>query len=148
MEYNVVFFSRTGNTKRVAQKIAKRLGVKEAQIKDDMNWNGIFGFLKAGRYSYLEKSVSIRIDGEYDLSKNFVVVSPLWAGKLPPATNEFLKLVQPDKVHLVITCKGSEIEKLPFVRRGEFKGYYGIVKHLKNEEKGIEEILRILKNDQ
>jgi flavodoxin len=42
MELQVVYFTRTGNSKRVAEKIAKKLNVSIIEIKDNKSWKGIF----------------------------------------------------------------------------------------------------------
>jgi len=51
----VLFFSRTGTSKRVATKIADGLGLKPIEITDDKNWNGILGYIKGGYYSSSNK---------------------------------------------------------------------------------------------
>ncbi|HEU25160.1 MAG: hypothetical protein ACP5QV_05920 [Athalassotoga sp.] len=58
MKYNVVFFSRTGNSRRVAEKISKTLGVKPIEIiQESPNFRDFFGYFKAGYYSMRNKSV-------------------------------------------------------------------------------------------
>lgn len=148
MKYSVVFFSRTGNSRRVAEKVADGLRVKPAQIEDGVRWKGIFGYFKAGYYSMANKSVKIRVLGEYKSADNYVVVSPLWAGKPAPAVMEFLKLVPVNKVVLILTCNGSNIDKIVNnyeTKNGKLKDHYGIVRKLKNEEKVIDELLKGLK---
>ncbi|MGC8545970.1 MAG: flavodoxin family protein [Athalassotoga sp.] len=148
MKYSVVFFSRTGNSKRVAEKISKALGVKPIEIiQESPSFKGLFGYLKAGYYSMRNKSVKIKISENYKDTDRYIVVSPLWAGKPANATVEFLKLVPPGKVTLVLTCIGSDTDKIVNdyeSKNGKFKSHYGIVKKLKNEEKVIDEILKNL----
>lgn len=149
MKYSVVFFSRTGNSRRVAEKISEGIGVKPVEIiSENPSFKGLFGYLKAGYYSMMNKSVKIKLNGNYKDADSYIVVSPLWAGKPANATVEFLKLVPADRVTLVLTCIGSDTDKILNdyeSKNGKFKSHYGIVKKLKNEEKIIDEVLKNLK---
>jgi hypothetical protein len=150
VKYSVVFFSRTGNSRRVAEKISKGIGVKPVEIIDkNQSFKGLLGYLKAGYYSSRNKSVKIMLNGNYKDADSYIVVSPLWAGKPANAVVEFLKLVPSDKVTLVLTCIGSDTDKVVNdyeSKNGKFKSHYGIVKKLKNEEKVIDEVLKNLKS--
>ena len=148
MKTVVLFFSRTGNSKRVATKIADDLGVTPLEITDDKNWHGIWGYLKGGFYSSKNKSVNIKVSGHFEEADQYVVVSPLWAGGPAPSVREFLKKVPMDKVNLVITCKGSDVESALTKyesKVGKLKAGFGIVKRLNNENQCIEEIIQAVK---
>lgn len=144
MKYNIVYFSRTGVSKMVAETIANGIDNEVIEITDDKNWNGILGFIKGGFYASIDKQVSIKVDGEIDRTKDYIVISPLWAGGPAPAIRRFLKEVPFNKVKLVITCDGSNVEKSikKFEdKHGKFKEIYGIVKHENNEEQIIKQII-------
>lgn len=111
MSYKVVYFSRSGNSERIAKKIAKELSTEVIKISDDMNWNGLLGYIKAGYYSVKNKEVDIKINGKIDFSDEIILVSPIWAGGLASATKSFLKKFSPNKIHLVVTSKGSSIKE-------------------------------------
>jgi flavodoxin len=148
MKTAVLFFSRTGTSERVAKKIANKLGVKPLQITDDKNWNGIFGYLKGGFYASLNKSVDIKVNGHFKDADQYIVISPLWAGGPAPSIREFLKQVPINKVNLVLTCDGSNIEGALTKyesKVGKLKGRFGIVKRLKNEDQRIDEIINATK---
>ena len=144
----VLFFSRTGNSKRVATKIASGLGLKPIEITDDKNWNGIFGYLKGGYYASANKSVNIIVNGDYKGADEYIIVSPLWAGGPAPTVREFLKQVPINKVNLVLTCKGSNIESA-FTKYenkvGKLKSRFGIVERLKDEDTRVEDIIQSFK---
>jgi protein involved in ribonucleotide reduction len=148
MKTVVLFFSRTGNSKRVATKIANSLGVKPLEITDDKNWHGILGYLKGGYYASMNKSVNIKVNGNFEKADQYVVISPLWAGGPAPSVREFLKKVPINKVNLVITCKGSNIESALAKyesKVGKLKAYFGIVESLNNESQCIEKIINAVK---
>lgn len=89
MNCKVVYFSRTGTSNRVAKKLADKLSCETIEITDNMNWNGILGFIKGGYYSLFNKDVDININGHIDTSTDFILVSPLWFGRIAPASRAF-----------------------------------------------------------
>jgi flavodoxin len=148
MKSAVLYFSRSGNSKRVAEKIADRLGVKSIEITDNKSWGGVLGWIKAGYYASFDKSVDIKVNGSIEGIEQFIVVSPTWAGGPALAVRQLLKKIGSDKAYLVMTSDGSDfknsLEKYEG-KIGKLKGYFGIIKRLKNEEVIIEEIIRTVK---
>lgn len=144
----VLFFSRTGTSKRVAIKIATSLGLTPLEITDDKNWNGVFGYLRGGYYASSNKSVNIKVNGDFKAADEYIVVSPLWAGGPAPSVREFLKQVPISKVNLILTCKGSDIESALTKyedKVGKLKAGFGIVQRFKDEDKRIQEIIQAVK---
>ena len=139
MDRKIVYFTRTGTSKRVAQKIATRLSCECLQITDNMNWQGIIGYIRAGYYSSSNRSVDITVSGEIGESDELIVVSPLWAGGLAPATRMLLKSVPLDNVHLVVTSNGSKIK-----HRVGYKSISDIAKSEKDEDTVIGSLVESL----
>jgi len=54
MSKAIVYYSRSGNSKKVADILAQELGVDPIRIVSDMNWKGLFGYMKACYYSMSE----------------------------------------------------------------------------------------------
>jgi flavodoxin I len=50
MEYQVIYFSKTGNTKKIAEAIASELGVKSEEVKDAKLNEDVMVFLGSGWY--------------------------------------------------------------------------------------------------
>jgi len=140
MSYKVVYFTRTGISRRVAEKIARGLDCETVEMKDDMNWNGIFGFIKGGYYAAKDKPVTMRLEKEVEPGDQVVLVSPLWAGGLAPAAREFLKGFPKEQVHLVVTSGGNTINKT-----AGYQSVTNVIKNLKNEEEVLEELMGRLK---
>jgi len=86
----VAYYSKSGNTKKVAKAIAKELSADLDEIFDQKSRKGIINFIKSGRDA-LKK-----IPTEIVFSKNpadyglVLVGTPVWAGSLPPAVRTYL----------------------------------------------------------
>ena len=136
MNYTVVYYTRTGTSKRVAEKIADRLSCPIKQITDNINWKGIFGFLKAGFYSSTNKQVDFNFDGDLDSADEIITVAPFWAGGLAPTMRSFLKTLRKDKVHLVVVSDGSHLKD-----RSGFQSVFDITRNYGNEDREVESLV-------
>lgn len=87
----VVYYSRTGVTRKVAEQIAKQLGVDIEEIIDMKKRSGICGFITGGRDALKRKETEInemkKDPSQYDL---MIVGSPVWAGNIAPAVRTYL----------------------------------------------------------
>ena len=140
MKFAVVYFTRTNTSKRVAEKISSKLSCDLIQITDNIDWKGILGFFRAGRYSAQNKQVEIEINGNLESVDEYILVAPLWAGGLAPAARAFLKTIPTEKVHLVVTSIGNIVKN-----RTGYKSIHGITKFSKNEDLIIENLVNKLK---
>lgn len=136
MVYKVAYFTRTNTSKRVAEKIATALSCPCIQITDDKNWKGLFGYIKAGFYSSVHKSVAIEVHGTVEDSDEIIFVAPLWAGGLAPAAIAFINTVPRDKIHLVVTSLGSN-----FKDRTGFKSIHDITHQSGNEDAMVDDLV-------
>ncbi len=139
MNYKVVYFTKTGNSKRVAEKIGNKLSCEVVEIKDNKNWKGILGFLKGGYYASAKKDVEIKIPENLDDADELIVVSPLWAGGVAPAIKSFLKTTKLSNVHLVVTSTDSMVKE-----RSGFKSVSDIIKKNNNEDIVIDNLVNSL----
>ncbi|HZK09679.1 MAG TPA: hypothetical protein VFD08_01290 [Clostridia bacterium] len=136
MKYKVVYFTRTGNSRRVAKKISSRLSCEMIEIRDNKSWKGPIGYVRGGFYSFADRGVDISLSkklGDYD---ELIVVSSLWAGKIAPTTRKFLKEVPDKKVHLLVTSMGTILKKRP-----AYKSVSDIVDKKENEDQVITSLL-------
>ena len=113
MKAVIAYYSKSGNTKFVAEKIADRLHADLCEIIDKKNRKGIWGFLKGSLDARREKLTDIEISKPIDEYEMVVVGSPVWFGKMTPATRTFI--VKNDftnkKVTFFLTLGGSNSEK-------------------------------------
>lgn len=133
MGYKVIYFTRTGTSKRIAEKISAKLSCEAVQVTDNMNWKGVFGFIKGGYYASKKKDVEIKVSQPVDPSDQLVVVSPMWAGGTVPAIRVFLKGKDLGKVDLVLTSNGTAGRNTT-----GYKSVTNIIRSNKNEDKDIE----------
>lgn len=87
----VVYYSKTGNTKRVAEDIASGLNADIERIIDNKNRSGIMGYVKAGRDAMMERLTEIaqveKNPANYDL---VIIGSPIWGWNMAPAIRTYI----------------------------------------------------------
>ncbi len=92
MKSLVVYYSRTGKTKFVAETIATELGSDIEEIVDLKNREGKLGFISATQDASRGKETQIaptkKNPNDYDL---LIVGTPVWAFTLTPAIKTYLK---------------------------------------------------------
>jgi len=91
MKALVVYYSRTGHTKKVAETIADMLGCDREEIVDTQWRSGPLGWLRSG-YQTTKKSLTELKALESDLSAYDVVIigTPVWAGTVSVPVRTFV----------------------------------------------------------
>lgn len=137
--YQVYYFSRTGNSERIAGKLADRLSCPLFRISDDVNWHGFGAYFKFQSYAKGKKPLTVICKGKPDAACEIIVVSPIWGSRLTPTVQKFLSEIEKDKVHVVT----SSI--MDHLRGGEgFKSVTEIIGRKKNESAEIDNLLNEL----
>jgi flavodoxin len=114
MKTLVVYYSRTGNTKMIAESISKALDSDIEEIIDTEKRSGIIGYIKSGYEASRGKLSEIQ-EPKYDLSQYdlLIIGTPIWASKMAVPVRAYLKNNM-DKIPLLAcfsTCGSSGIEK-------------------------------------
>lgn len=91
MKTLIVYYSRTGTTKKVAEMLARKLEADTEEIKDTVNRSGVIGYLKSGRDA-MKRSLTvletvIKNPADYDL---VIIGTPLWANNMTPSIRTYL----------------------------------------------------------
>jgi flavodoxin len=88
----VIYYSRTENTKQVAQQIADEFDAQLLEVKDKQERGGLLGFIKSGYDSLRENATPIEYD-KVDLTDydTIFIGTPVWASKPTPAIIQFIK---------------------------------------------------------
>lgn len=88
----VVYYTRTGNTERVAKDLATRLRADIERIEDKANRGGFLGYIGAVRDSVRNAAADIsqpqKDPADYAIT---VVGTPVWGWRMTPAAREYLK---------------------------------------------------------
>ena len=87
----IIFYSRTGNTKKVAEEIASLLKADIEEIIPLENYLGIWGYIKACIEAIFKKTPLIKKSGKNLTSYNLIIIgSPLWAGTMASPVRTYL----------------------------------------------------------
>ncbi len=109
----VVYYSRSGKTRLVAQKLAELLGADLGEITEVKDRSGALGYVGAGKDTVLKKASILTqappVEG-YDV---VVIGMPVWAFQPPPPIRAYVKQVDlaGKKVCAFCTYDGSGAEK-------------------------------------
>ena len=107
MKTLVVYHSRTGNTKTVAQALVQKLSADQEEIKSTEMKRGLFGYLKAGHQAMKKLMPEIdemKIDPSgYDL---VIIGTPVWAWTMASPVRTFIEQYKQKfpKVAFFCTC--------------------------------------------
>lgn len=108
----VVFYSKTGNTKLIAETIAKnaKADVEELKWKREIKSSGLMKYVRGGFNSSLKRKIQIEpIEKNINDYETIIIGTPIWAGKMNPAIRTFLRdyPLQNKKVAVFCTCDGE-----------------------------------------
>ena len=141
MKSLVVYYTRTGNAKFVAETIAAELGSDVEEIVDLKKRAGKLGWITAGKDATQEKetqiSLTTRVPQDYDL---IVIGTPIWAWKPTPAIRTYLAKndLSGKKVALFFTLdsnlKGAVEKTKALISNAVFVGDIAISKALDKKD--------------
>ncbi len=143
-----MYYSRTGKTKFVAEKIALELKAEIEEIVDLKNRTGLLGFLRAGYDATLGNETEIgetkKSPSDFDL---ILIGTPVWNGRPTPAIRTYLKKndLAGKKIAIFCTDEGMENEKAmerikALVSNGTVIGELVVSKVLKNQRENEDKI--------
>lgn len=114
----VVYYSRSGHTKRIAEEIASALHADVEEIVDRQDRTGLWGYLWSGLDSLFEKPAEIldpvRDPADYDL---VIVGTPVWTSSISTPVRAYLTRFQKRFHHDVaffLTHGGSGAQRVFF----------------------------------
>lgn len=105
MKTLVVYFSRTGTTKKVAEKIASEIGADIEEIKEEKPRKGFLGYMRSGREATLKSKPKIddplKKPKEYDL---VIIGTPVWSWGVSSPVRSYINLVKDDLKGVAFFC--------------------------------------------
>ncbi|MCL4430338.1 MAG: flavodoxin [Chloroflexi bacterium] len=92
MKSLVVYYSRTGNARFVAQTIAAEIGADVEEVIDLKKRSGILGYLSGGSDARRGRETEIAPTKKSPANYELIIIgSPVWAGRPTPAITTYLK---------------------------------------------------------
>ena len=111
MKTLVVYYSRTGNTKKIGAEVAAALGADVEELMDGKNRTGPIGFVMSGREAMKKEPVALKpLDhdpADYDV---VVVGSPIWAGTICTPVRTFLRQHRDSLKRVAWFCTSGSVE--------------------------------------
>jgi flavodoxin len=142
MTYLVVYYSRTGNNRTIANEIAQEISADIDEIIDKKNRQGKLNWLLAGRDSRAGKLTEIEYQKNPQDYDTIIIGAPIWAWNPIPPLRTYLKEVDlTGKRVAFFICSKSEGYKNLFPQLEEMTpdsehiGTFGITEErFKNED--------------
>jgi len=114
MKILITYYSRTGTTKKVAEKLAEILKCDVEEIIDTQNRKGVLGYLKSGRQA-MKKDITViekikKNPKDYDM---IIIGTPIWVHTMSTPVRTFIAQNKENmkKVAFFCTMGGSGWEK-------------------------------------
>jgi flavodoxin len=148
MKSLVVYYTRGGNTRFVAETIAAEIGADLEEVVDLKKRSGILGYLSGGKDARQGKeteiSPTIKSPAGYEL---VVVGCPIWAGRPAPALTTYLRKndLSGKKVAVYFSQGGKKItgfeQAKALLPNSECIGELSVIKPLGNKEGSEKQIV-------
>jgi flavodoxin len=114
MKVLVVYFSRTGNTRKVAQAVAEKLGAAIEEITDRVDRRGILGYLRSASGGWFGGDSTID-QAKFDpaLFDLVIIGTPIWRFSVSTPVNHYIEnhATKFNKVAFFCTMGGSGNER-------------------------------------
>ncbi len=114
MKTLIAYYSRTGTNESLAKELQLKLKADTERIEDVKGYGGPLGFIRGGREAMKKKVGEIKLvqkdPSRYDL---VVMVTPFWAGLMPPAIRAYISQNKPklNKLAIASVSGGGEGNK-------------------------------------
>jgi flavodoxin len=114
MKTLVAYYSRTRNTRKVAETLTRLLQADVEEIAEFSDRSGLFGYLTAGRDAFLKRLTKLKPLSKDPSSYDLVVVgTPIWSWNVSAPVRTYLKENKDKlkKVAFYCTMGGGGFEK-------------------------------------
>ena len=112
----VVYYTRSGNTKKTVETLSRMISCDVLEIDDGINRKGIIGWIRSGYQGASKKTFPLKpIDKDpvhYDM---VILCTPIWAGTMASPIRKFVK-DHGDKIrrHSILCSQGDTKEQRIF----------------------------------
>jgi len=97
MKILIVYYSRTGLTRKLGEQLANTLSAQTEEIKDEVVRSGVIGYLRCGKEAVQEISPVILDSKNNPVDYDLVIIgTPVWAATMASPVRSYL-IAQKDK---------------------------------------------------
>lgn len=92
-EIAVLFYTAYGNTRYIANGLARRLNAKVIELQEEKPMKGLLGFIRGGFRAAANRPSSV-VGEPWEEARAYstlYLLTPIWAGQVAPAMNAFLR---------------------------------------------------------
>ena len=100
----IVYYSRTGKTRMVAEKLAGLLDADTAEIREAKDRSGVLGFVGAGKDTMLKRAVELVAAPDPGGHRVVVLGMPVWAYQPPAPVRTYIGQVDLSGKALAAFC--------------------------------------------
>jgi flavodoxin len=114
MRFLVVYYSRTGNTKKVAEVISRTLSCDIEELNDEQKRKGFIGYMRSGREAMKKEKITLSELKNQPKNYDLVIIgTPIWAFTMSSPIRTFLEQYKADlpKVAFFSTSDSTPGEK-------------------------------------
>ena len=116
MKTLVVYYSRTGTTKKIGEEIAKKLRADVEEIRDTVDRKGVWGWLISGRDAMKRRLTKLHRPSKNPANYELVIIgTPVWAGNVSVPVRTYLAAFKDKFKKVAFFCTlGSKGDKRTF----------------------------------
>ena len=120
----VVYYSRSGNTRKAAAKLRDALSCDILEIDDGVKRNGIIGYFRCAVHAIKKKTFPLEpMDKDPSGYDMVVLCTPIWAGTMSTPIRSFVSRFKHQiKRHSIVCAQGSVKEQKIFAPMKEIMG--------------------------
>ncbi|MCK5773606.1 MAG: hypothetical protein KAH57_07430 [Thermoplasmata archaeon] len=120
----VVYYSRSGNTRKAAAKLRDALSCDILEIDDGVKRNGIIGYFRCAVHAIKKKAFPLEpMDKDPSGYDMVVLCTPIWAGTMSTPIRSFVSRFKHQiKRHSIVCAQGSVKEQKIFAPMKEIMG--------------------------
>ena len=137
MKILIVYYSRTGRTRKLAHEIHHRIESEIDEIQDKKTRKGILGWLSAGRDASQVKETEILGDTRSPSSFDIVVIgSPTWNGGVSVPIRTYVNRYLRDLKHIAVftTGDGEDLDAIEELRKMLGKRMFSMMHFVRGKE--------------
>jgi flavodoxin len=151
MKILIAYYSRTGTTKVVAERLAQELGADVDEIVDLQERLGPVNYMRAARAAKGLKTTEVRYERNPEDYDVIVIGTPIWWNNLPPAPRTYLSSfdLRGKRVAFFITSQGEERENvfsqlIELTNGADVLGTFGVLQKVVKSEDYSEALVTFL----